>query len=305
MDRFAELAAFVAVCEAEGFAAGGRRVGRSPSAATRLIAGLEARLGVRLLNRTTRSLSPTDAGRLFLERARRVLAELAEAEADTRGEQVVPRGRLTVAAPRLFGRLHVAPQLAQLTWRHPDLAVELRLNDRIVNLVEEGIDVAIRIGTLPDSSLVARALGATRRVVVAAPGYLEARGRPQAPAELAGHDLVSFAAEDEPPLWRFERAGEVHAIPLAPRFVTNDAAVAIDHALAGGGLVRTLAYQVADALRQRRLEIVLAAFEPPPIPISAVYPSSRLVSAKLRALLDQLAEAADWRFAALEPAAPP
>lgn len=296
MDRFAELSAFVAVCEANGFAAGGRRLGLSPSAVTRLIGALEARLDVRLLNRTTRSLSLTDAGRRYLERARRVLAELDEAEAGARRERVTPSGRLIVSAPRMFGRLHVAPLLSRLMRRYPALLVELQLNDRFVNLVEEGIDLAVRIGDLGESSLVARRVGETRRVVVGASSYVRARGRPERPEDLAKHAITLFTTLDAPSEWRFNRSGDLVRVVIEPAFVTNSAEAAIDHVLDGGGLARVLAYQVAAAVRAGTLEIVLADFEFPPVPISVVYPSSRLLSAKVRAFVDLAAGETGWRF---------
>jgi DNA-binding transcriptional LysR family regulator len=300
LDRFDAMAAFVAVCESAGFAAAARRLGISPSAVTRLVGGLESRLGVRLLQRTTRSLSLTDPGRGYLGRARRILADLEEAEASAQSERLMPRGRLVVAAPRLFGRLHVAPRLSSFLARYPEVNGELRLNDRLVNLFEEGVDVAIRIGELADSSLVARRLGETRRVVVASPGYLDRRGRPQQPGDLAKHEITLFASLDALAEWGFAAAdGTDIRVRLTPRFLTDSAEAAIDHVLEGGGLARMLAYQVAEAVRAGALEIVLERFEFPPAPISMVYPSSRLLSAKVRAFIDLVAGEADWHFVAL------
>ena len=303
MDRLDAMAAFVAVCEAEGFAAGGRRLGLSASATSRMIGALEARLGVRLLHRTTRSLGLTEAGRRYLERARQILVEVGEAEESARRDRATPRGRLVVSAPIMFGRLHVAPLLRRYMARHPEVAVELLLNDRVVNLVEEGVDVAIRIGELADSTLVARRLGETRRVVVASPRYLRRRGRPRRPEQMAGHDVVLFSALNAPPEWRFERGGQETRVRLAPRFITNSADAAIAHVIEDGGLTRTLAYQVVDAVRGGQLEIVLADYEAPPVPISAVYPSSRLLSAKVRSFVDLAAHDAHWQFVAIGEAA--
>ncbi len=299
MDRFDAMAAFVAVCDANGFAAGARRLGVSPSAVTRLIGALESRLGARLLQRTTRSLSLTDAGRRYLERATWILAEVEEAEASAQSERSVPRGRLAVGAPRMFGRLHVAPQLSAFLARYPEVAGELQLNDRVVNLVEEGVDVAIRIGALDDSSLVARRLGETRRVVVASPAYLDRRGRPQRPEDLNGHEVALFASLDALSEWHFvARDGRTMRIRLAPRFLSNSNEAAIDYVVAGGGLARVMAYQVVDQIRAGRLDVVLSEYEGPPLPINAVYPSSRLLSAKVRAFIDLIAADADWHFVA-------
>jgi DNA-binding transcriptional LysR family regulator len=298
------MAAFVAVCEANGFAAGARRLGLSPSTVTRLIGSLESRLGVRLLQRTTRSLSLTDAGRGYLERASRILADIEEADAGVRSERAVPRGRLVVTAPRMFGRLHVAPQLSAFMARHSEVVGELRLNDRVVNLVEEGVDLAIRIGLLDDSSLVARRLGETRRVVVASPAYLERHGRPQRPEDLAAHEITLFASLDARPEWGFvARGGQELRVRLTPRFLTNSNEAAIDHVMAGGGLARVMAYQVMDSVRAGQLEVVLREHETPALPISAVYPSSRLLSAKVRAFIDLLSSEARWRFVELDQAA--
>lgn len=297
MDRLDAMAAFVAVCEARGFAAGGRRLGLSPSATSRLINGLEEHLGTRLLQRTTRTLSLTDAGRRYLERATRILAEIEEAEAGLRAEQAIPSGRLVVAAPRMFGRLHVAPHVATLMQRFSEISVELQLNDRNVNLVEEGIDVAIRIGALEDSNLIARRLGETRRVVVASPGYLRRRSAPTRLEDLASHDVIAFAPFDSVPRWSFTtKEGREVDVPLTPRLLTNSAEAALDAAIDGGGVTRLLAYQAAEAIRTRSLRVLLREFEPPPVPISAVYPSSRLLSSKVRVFVDLLAEQADWRF---------
>ncbi len=305
MDRFDALSAFVAVSEANGFAAGARRLGVSPSAVTRLIGALESELGVRLIQRTTRSLGLTEAGRRYLGQARRILADLDEANAELQNERAVPRGRLVVSAPRMFGRLHVAPRLSAYMIRYADVIVDLQLNDRVVNLVEEGIDIAIRIGALDDSSLVARRLGETRRVVVASPAYLARFGRPERPERLAEHQIALFASPDAPHEWHFfaEGGGDIR-VRLSPRLLTNSNEAAIDHVLAGGGLARVMAYQVMDDVGAGRLEVVLAAYEAPTLPISAVYPSSRLLSAKVRLFIDQLAGQSDWRFVDLATRAP-
>lgn len=301
MDRFDAMAAFVAVCDANGFAAGARRLGLSPSAVTRLIGALESRLGVRLLQRTTRSLSLTDAGRGYLARARRILADMEEVEASVQNERAVPRGRLVVSAPRMFGRLHVAPQLSAFMARYPEVVSELQLNDRAVNLIDEGVDVAIRIGMLDDSSLVARRLGETRRVVVASPAYLDRHGRPQQPEDLTAHQIILFASLDALPEWHFiERDGKEVRVRLAPRFLTNSNEAAIDHALAGGGLARVMAYQVMDSVRAGQLRVVLAEHELPPLPVNVVYPSSRLLSAKVRGFIDLLSSEANWHFIELD-----
>jgi DNA-binding transcriptional LysR family regulator len=300
MDRLDALRVFVAVCDAKGFAPAARRLRLSPSVVTRLIQGLEERLGVRLLQRTTRSLHLTDAGHAYLERVRRILNEVEEADEVARGERVVPRGRLAVTAPVIFGRMHVAPLLRRYMGLYPEVTAELHLNDRNVHLVEEGIDVAVRIGALSDSSLVARRLGETRRVLVASPTYLRERGVPEHPHDLAQHDVVAFVPLNASREWTFAEeggAGEVR-IPITPRFSTNSGDVAIDFARAGFGLTRTLLYQVVSHLNTGELTIVLEQFELAASPIHAVYPTSRQLSAKVRALIDLITRTEDWRFAA-------
>lgn len=298
-DRFEELQAFTAVCERRGFAAAARALGRSPPSVTRLVADLEARLGVRLLNRTTRSVGVTEAGARLLERAKALLHDLHEAEAAAAGEQAAPRGILTISAPVLFGRLHVAPIVSRLLAAHPALSVNLELSDRFASLVEEGIDVAVRIGELPDSSLIARRLGQTRRVMVASPDYLARAGSPAHPGELAGHDLIVFRPVTSARQWRFAdpQGGGPIEIPIAPRLASSSGDAALDHAMSGGGVVAALGYQVREAIGRGALVEVLAPFAPPPLPIQAVFPSSRLLSAKVRAFLAQASEAAQvWEF---------
>jgi DNA-binding transcriptional LysR family regulator len=295
MDRFAAMRAFVTVAEARGFAAAARRLRISPPVVTRLVAALEEELAIRLLQRTTRSVALTDAGARYLERARRILADLEEAERTARAERTDPAGRLVVTAPEVFGRREVAPLVCDFLVRYPEVRCELVLADRIVGLVEEGVDVAVRIGVLRDSSLRARAVGATRRVVVASPAYLAARGRPRRPADLAGHEVLQLSALGAQPEWRFHRGGKEVRVPIVPRLVTNSAEAAIAHAERGGGLAMVLAYQVRDQVRAGRLEIVLGRHEPPPLPIQLVYPAARLPPATLRAFVD-LAATRRWDF---------
>jgi len=298
MDRFTAMTAFVTVAELQGFAAAARKLRVSPPVVTRLVAALEEQLSIRLLQRTTRSVALTDAGTRYLERARRILGDLDEAERTARAERTDPAGRLVISAPEVFGRREVAPLVSDFLARNPAVTSELVLADRLVNLVEEGVDVAVRIGVLRDSSLRARAVGATRRVVVASPAYLAARKRPRSPADLASHTLVHFRSIAAQPEWRFHRGGREVKIPIAPRLVTNSADAAIGHAERGGGLAMVLAYQVRELVRAGRLEIVLARYEPPPLPIQLVYPGARLPSANLRAFIE-LAATRSWDFVEL------
>ncbi len=296
MDRIDAMQAFVAVADQQSFAAAARKLGLSPSAVTRLIAALEDRLGARLLQRTTRQVALTDAGARYLERVRRILADVEEAERTAEGERIRPSGRLVVSAPVGFGRLHVSPVISAYLSRYPEVSAELRLEDRMINLVEEAIDLAVRIGHLADSTLVARHVGEMRRIVVASPDYLAHRGEPVTPQAIAAHDTIRFGVTSGLADWRFLDGGHEIRITYAPRLITNSSDAAIRYAEQGGGLTRVLAYQAADAIRGGRLKVVLADFELPALPIHIVYPTSRLLSAKVRAFIDLVTETSDWRF---------
>ncbi|MBN9560677.1 MAG: LysR family transcriptional regulator [Alphaproteobacteria bacterium] len=298
MDRIEAMTAFVAVCDASGFAPAARRLGRSPSAVTRLVASLENELGVRLLQRTTRAVRLTEAGARYVDRVRRLLADLRDAEEIARESAARPRGRLVVAAPQMFGRLHVAPVLSRYLQEFPEVTAELLLSDRYANLVEEGIDIAIRIGRLPDSGLIARRFGATRRIVVGSPAYLARQGGPpRHPEDLARYSFAASTGLSADPTWRFVGPdGRPMTIRVEPRLISNSNDVALGHALQGGGLARVLSYQAADALAVGTLVEVLREFAPPPQPIQAVYSSAHLLSPKVRGLLDLIEREAAWRF---------
>lgn len=286
MDRLREMETLVAVAEAGSLAGAARQLGSSPPAVSRLIAGLEARLGVRLLNRTTRRLSLTDPGARFLEESRRILGEIAEAERQAAGEGALPRGHLTVTAPVTFGRVAVLPVVRQFLAANPRVNVSALLLDRWVGLVEEGIDAGVRIGALPDSSLIVRRVGAVRRLLVASPAYLDRAGTPQQPEDLRHHAIIGL-----PPLltngeWRHESGGKARTIRLSPRLEVSDVASAMDAALAGEGITVALSYMAAEHIRAGRLVPLLRGFEPAEIPVQLVYPQSRLIAPKLRAFLD-------------------
>jgi DNA-binding transcriptional LysR family regulator len=296
VDRFDSMAAFVAVAEHKGFAQAARRLGVSTSSVTRLVSQLETHLGVRLLNRTTRAVSLTDAGARFLERARRILGDLEEAERSAEDERGEPVGRLVISAPLMFGRLHVAPLLSAYMQSHPRVAGELILNDRFANLTEEGIDIAVRIGNLPDSGDVVRKVGATRRVLVAAPGYLDREGAPTTPGALAQHRLIAFTALAPGRAWRFQRGDGQVEVDVTPSFTTNNGDAAIAHALTGGGITMALSYQVVDQIKAGALRTVLEEFEPAPYPIQLMYPDSRLLSVKVRTFVDLAVSARHWWY---------
>jgi DNA-binding transcriptional LysR family regulator len=289
-DRLTPMLTFVRIVEAGSLSGAARAMDRSLPAVCRSLALLEERLGARLLNRTTRRIALTEAGAQFYERCRRILAELDEAEAGVTAQGREPQGALAITAPLLFGRMHVAPAVTALLARHPKVTASLVLADHFVNLVEEGVDVAVRIGALADSALVARRFGAIPRVVCAAPAYLARRGVPAAPEALERHDCIRFTDLVPGREWPFAVGGAERRVRVSGRLATNNGDVAIAAAEAGLGLVMVLGYQVEAQLAGGALVRVLREFEPAPAPVQAVYPSGRLVPAKLRAFLDVLAE---------------
>jgi DNA-binding transcriptional LysR family regulator len=286
---------FARIVEGGSLSAGARAVGKSLPAVCRSLAQLEKRLGERLLHRTTRRIALTEAGTEFYERCRRIVAEIEEAEAAVSARTIEPQGVLAVTAPLLFGRMHIAPVVVEYLRRYRKASVSLILADRLINLVEEGIDVAIRIGELADSTLVARRLGAIPRVVCASPEYLKHHGAPARPQDLARHECVRFTGLSPTREWAFLE----EKIKVEGRFVTNNGDAAIDAALHGLGLVMVLGYQVEQPLADGRLVRVLEDFEPAPAPVHAVYSSARLVPAKLKAFLELLSESIPARLEAL------
>lgn len=285
MDRIDELAVFVAIIDAGSLAAAARRMNRSAAAATRALAALEARAGARLVARTTRRLAPTPAGLALAERAREIVAGYETAIAGA-GEGRV-RGLVRVTAPVLFGRRHVAPVVATFLDAYPEAQVELMLADRNVDLVEERLDVAVRIGALAQSRLVARRVGLVRRIVVASPGYLAARGAPARPSELPSHETIHGLIRPGPREWQFGRT----RIRLAPRLIVNEVEAALIAARAGRGIARVLSYQAADDLAAGRLVRLLIPYEPPPVPVSLVTTGAGHRPARVNAFLDYAAAA--------------
>lgn len=284
MDRLQAMGVFVKVAEAGGFAEAGRRLSMSPPAVTRAIATREEAIGTRLLTRTTRRVKLTEIGARYLEDCRRILSEIAAAEASAAGSHARPTGLLTVTAPILFGRIYVLPILTEFLTAHPAVDGRVLLLDRVANLVDEGIDVAVRIGALPDSGLAATRCGSVRRVVCASPAYLDAHGTPETPADLARHRIVAVT-QSVAPEWRFGRDRKT-VVPLKPRLTCNVNEAAISAALDGWGLTGAMSYQVADALREGRLRVVLEDFEPDPLPIHIVHVEGRGAAAKVRAFVD-------------------
>lgn len=286
MDRLHALQVFVAVADAEGFAPAARKLHLSPPAVTRAVAALEDRLGVVLLHRTTRQVRLTEAGLRFLEDARRILQDLEEAEESAAGAHRTPRGPLRVTASVRFGALYVGPLLLDFLNAYPEVSVETLFVDRVVHLLDEGLDVAVRIGELPDSSLTAIRVGSVRRVVCAAPAYLDRRGIPEVPGDIRSHDIILFSSLNAGPEWQFRGPDGRLSIAFSTRLTVNTAEVAIAAAVAGHGLTRVLSYMIAPELREGRLRIVLADHETPPLPIHVVFQEGRKAAARVRAFTD-------------------
>lgn len=301
MDRFHEMQVFLAVAEEEGFAAAARRLKTSPPSVTRAIAAMEHRIGTQLLARTTRSLHLTEAGQRYLEDCRRILADLDEAEEAAAGSYSIPCGHLTVTAPVLFGELYVAPALGDYLDRFPLVNINALLVDRVVNMTDEGVDVAVRIGHLHEPGQQAIKVGAVRRVVCAAPAYLDQHGRPRHPAQLREARIATSSSSQLVSEWSFVEEGQPLTVAIEPRLVVTANNAAINLARLGWGMTRVLSYQVTAAVAAGELEIVLEEFEPPPLPIQVVFQKSPRVPAKINTFVDFLSHRLG-QDAALNPA---
>ena len=286
MDRFESMSVLLAVVEAGSLSAAGRKLGMPLATVSRKISELEAHVKARLLTRSTRRLTLTDAGGDYVVACKRILEDVNEAERSVSGEYSTPKGDLIVAAPIVLGRLHVLPITTEFLKAYPEVNVRLVLGDRFVNLLEDHVDLAVRIGDLPDSTLVAMRVGAIRRIVCGSPTYFAERGTPKAPAELSAHQCVTFAALMSPDSWIFKVNGADVSIPIRSRLIVNTAEAAIDAAIVGVGVTRVLSYQIEDARRTDLLRVALRKFEPKPIPVSLVYTSQGRLPLKLRAFLD-------------------
>ena len=285
MDRLDAMSVLVAVVETGSLSAAARRIGSPLSTVSRKISDLEALLGTRLFIRSSRSIVLTEAGQSYVAACRRILADVEEAERAASGEYSAPKGDLVITAPVVFGRLHVLPLVTAFLIRYPEIDIRLMLVDRVVHLLDEHVDVALRIGSLPDSSLVAIRLGEIRRVVCGSPGYFSSHGIPQTPRDLAGHACITMNGLASPSAWTFGRGKSEQSFAVRSRLVVNTAEAAIDAAIAGLGLTRLLSYQVA-ARQDGLLDIVLPDFEPEPWQVSLVHAGQGLLPIKLRAFLD-------------------
>jgi len=285
MSRLHAMQVFVKVAETSGFAEAARQLNMSPPAVTRAVASLEDHIGVRLFTRTTRMVKLTEAGTRYFDDCRRILADVAEAEAAAAGSYAKPSGVLTVTASALFGQEYITPILAEYCDLHPEVNVRALFVDRITNMVDEGIDVGIRIGDLPDSSFSAIRVGAVRRVVCGAPAYFEQHGVPKHPSDLAKHKIIVSSASWASLDWRFGGA-QKPVVRIAPRLSFNTYGAVLQAAMLGWGLARPLSYQIGRALMDGDLQIVLSEFEDAPLPVHVVHPEGRRASAKVRAFVD-------------------
>ena len=286
MDRLEAMSTLLAVVEAGSLSAASRRLGTPLATVSRRISELEAHLKTRLLQRSSRRITLTDAAEAYVQACRRILDQLDEAEHVVAGEYQSPKGELTVTASMVLGRRHVVPIAAAFIAAYPEVRVHLRLSDRVVNLHEEHVDLGIRIGALPDSSLIARRIGEIRQVTCASPGYLAARGAPMTPHDLAAHDSVSFVGFSDPDTWDFPIDGSTVAVPVRSRLVVDAAEAVLDAGIAGAGIIRLFSYHVADVVREGHLATVLEPFEPAPQPVNIVYLGGGLLPLKVRAFID-------------------
>lgn len=289
MDLLSGMRLFARVVETGGFTTVARESRTSQPTISRTIAALEAHLGVRLLNRSSRAVTVTDEGRQFYERARAALEAVAEAEGSVGRRRSEPSGLLRLGTPVAFGRLHVAPLIARFLARHPAVAVELVMNDGFVDLVGEGLDLAVRVGNLADPSLVARTIGVTRRVTVAARSYLEQCGIPASPGDLAQHDCVIYTRLATGQHWHFEGSDGPVRVAVRGRFSADNSEAVREAVIGGAGIAVLPVWLFKDEIDRGLVQLILEQFEPTPLPIHAVYPSRRLLSAKVRAMIDFLA----------------
>lgn len=290
MNTLRLMKVFVTVAEESGFASAARRLSMSPAAVTRAVSQLEDQLGVLLLQRSTRFVRPTEAGYDYLESARRILEDVKTANASVRGEDAEPSGLLNVTAPILFGQMFVMPSITRYLQSFTDTRIEALFLDRVVNMLEEGIDVALRIGHLPDSNARAKRVGSVRVILCASPEYIETHGIPNDPTELSQHTLISSRALNPIPEWRFNFDGKSKSVKIEPRLIVTSNAAAIEAARSGFGITRLISYQVAPYLENGTLKILLENYEQPPMPIHILHREGHLITAKVRSFVDALAE---------------
>lgn len=285
MDRFQAMRIFVRVVEAQSFTAAARELGSSPPAVTRAVAFLEDITGARLLTRTTRSVTLTEPGAQYYDDCKRLLGDLEEAEAAAGGAYARPSGTLTITAPVLFGQMYVFPLMTEFLDLYPEMRGRVLLFDRIVNIVEEGIDLALRIGNMADTSMSAIKVGTVRRIICGSPEYFARHGRPKVPTDIGEHNVIAFTGSSTPLDWHFG-GDQKTSLSVTSRLQTNSIEAARKAAIDGWGLVRLLSYQAIPSIEAGSLEVVLRDYEPEPIPIHIVHPEGRHAPAKVRAFID-------------------
>lgn len=285
MDKLKAMQTFARIAEAGSLTAAAAELGSSLPAVVRSLAALEAQLGVRLINRTTRRLSLTEEGRHYLDTCRQVLSAVEEGESALTAEAAEPAGQLSITAPVLFGQMHVSPAVTRFVQRYDKMRCSVQLYDRVVDLLEEGIDVGIRIGPLIDSTLVAQQIGSLRRVTVASPAYLRRHGTPKHPRELQARNCVRFITKVSQG-WTYDENGAPFVVPVSGNLEFNQAAPAVQACAEGLGLGNFLSYQSASFVRDKQLRIVLQEFEPPPRPINVVYPHARLLPTRTKVFIE-------------------
>ncbi len=300
MDRLGAMRLFVAVAQAGSLSAAGRRLRMPLTSVSRKLAALEEAVGARLLTRSTRRLTLTEPGRIYLEACRRILEEIDSAEAVLSGSQDEPRGELAITAPVVFGRLHVLPVVCEFLRRHPRVDVRMLLIDRPVDLIEEGLDVAVRIGALADSALIAARVGAVRPIVCASPRYLAEHGEPKSRDALSEHDCITFSARDAADRWTFYDGKKTSRVRVRSRLNVNTAEAAIDAAVAGVGITRVLSYQATAPLADGRLKEVLTGSDSTEMPVTILHREDRLAQTKVQAFVAFAAAALRKRMATLE-----
>jgi DNA-binding transcriptional LysR family regulator len=286
MDRIDAMTTLIAAVDGGSLSAASRALGMPLATVSRKVSELEAHLRTRLVVRTSRRLSLTEAGRAYVAASRRILDDIDDAERAASGEYRAPRGHLTITASIMFGRLHVEPVVLDFLGAYPEITTRLVLADHVVSLIDDHVDVAVRVGRLADSSMVATRLGAVSWVACASPQYLDVNGTPPTPASLDQHDCIMFEGLYSTNLWSFGRGEQAESLPIRPRFAVNTADAAIAAAIASAGITRVLSYQVHEAVAEGKLRIILRAFEPEPLPVHLVHAGQKLLPLKLRAFLD-------------------
>jgi DNA-binding transcriptional LysR family regulator len=279
------MTVLVAVVDNGGFTAAARALGLPLPTVSRKLAELESHLGTRLLNRSTRRIALTDAGQDYLSACKRILEEIGDAERKVAGEYVAPKGELVISAPIMFGRLHVIPVISEFLAKHPDIDIRIVLSDRNAHLLDDDIDLAVRIGRLRDSSMVATQVGMVRQITCGSPNYFAANGIPKVPRDLQKLSVITFEALNSGTSWSYG-GKKSEALPVRSRLSVNTAEAAIDAAIAGTGVTRVLCYQAAQAVAGGKLQVVLSSFEPAPVPVSIIYASQNMLPLKMRSFID-------------------